>query len=82
VNLDDLRAATVATAEEEVNKNTNSTEQDSNIQKLERRVSYTENELKKIDKIISALESPARLYALKQSHNMSVGTQPYTKEEE
>lgn len=82
VNLDDLRTATVATAEEEVNKNTNSTEQDSNIQKLERRVSYTENELKKIDKIISALESPARLYALKQSHSMSVGTTPYTKEEE
>lgn len=80
-DLDDLRAATVA-VEEEVNKNTNSTEQDSNIQKLERRVTYTENELKKIDKIISALESPARLYALKQSHNMSVGTSPYTKEEE
>lgn len=81
VNLDDLRTATVATAEEEVNKNTNSTEQDSNIQKLERRVSYTENELKKIDKIISALEPPARLYALKQSHSMSVG-RSYTKEEE
>lgn len=82
-DLDDLRAATVA-VDEEVNKNTNtnSIEQDSNIQKLERRVIYTENELKKIDKIISALEPPARLYALRQSHSMSVRYQPTTKEEE
>lgn len=63
-------------------RNTDTLKQDLNEQTLNRRKEYAEKELNKINNIISKLEQPARNYILKKEHNMSVGNQSWTKEEE